>query len=173
MGYALFPFREDHLEDFVVNTTWIVIADGAQACSYQYQGPYQPLSVVEGSQLRHVNEPTRNLVSSRPGRAHGYGSSSPRSAVEPSTDAHRHQKAVFARELGNFLEQHINEFDDLIIAAPAKVLGDIRHLAPRRVLQKVRHELDKELTKIPPQELPKYFDSVLNIAGSLSPRIPI
>jgi protein required for attachment to host cells len=155
-----------------MNVTWIVVADGVQACSYQYHGPNRPFSVVEGSQLQHVNEPTRNLVSSRPGRAHGSGSSSPRSAMEPSTDAHRHEKKVFARELAGFLEQRIDEFDDLIIAAPAKMLGDINQSSSNRIQQKVRHKLDKQLTKVPAQDLPKYFESVLNIAGSLTPRTP-
>jgi protein required for attachment to host cells len=155
-----------------MNVTWIVVADGVQACSYQYQGPNRPFSVVEGSQLQHLNEPTRNLVSSRPGRAHGSGASSPRSALEPSSDAHRREKEIFARELGNFLERRIDEFDDLIIAAPAKMLGDFHQSTSHRVLQKVRHQVGKELTKVPPQDLPKYFESVLNIAGSLTPRTP-
>jgi Protein required for attachment to host cells len=152
-----------------MNTTWIVVADGTKACSYEYQGPSRPLNLVAGSQLQHLNEPSRNLVSSGPGRRSNFGTGQT-SSMDPSSDPQRHEKAVFARKVGSFLEQRIEEFDDLVLVAPAKVLGDLRQMAPPRVLQKVSRELSKELTNLPAQELPRHLESVLNIDGNANPR---
>ena len=151
-----------------MNTTWIVVADGTKACSYQYRGPNRALAVVEGSQLQHVNEPARNLVTSPPGRLFDNGPNQ-RSALE-TTDPKRHEKEVFARRVGSFLEQRIEEFDDLVLVAPAKMLGDLRQIVPQRVMKKVTQELDKELANLPPQELPRHLTTVLNIDANANER---
>src|SRR5690606_19401919 len=107
--------------------------------------------------------PSRNLVTSGPGRRHNYGTGGQTSSMNQQTDPKRHEKAVFAREVGSFLEQHIEEFDDLVLVAPAQVLGDFRQTAPERVLEKVSIELNKELANVPAQELPKHLGCVLNM----------
>lgn len=145
-----------------MNRKWIMIADGAKAGVYAYQGPHNKLAPVDGGRLQHVNEPSRELVTTKRGRMPDNGPGQ-RSALERPTDPHEHEKHIFARELAAFLEERLDEFDTLIIAASPNVLGDLRQLLPDTVKAKISAELDKDLTNIPEPELPQHLQDVLNI----------
>lgn len=145
-----------------MKTTWIVIADGAKADFYAYEGPTRPLKLIEDGQLSHINEPSRELVTTERGRMKG-NSLGQRSAIERSTDPHEYEKFKFAREISAFLSQREQEVDCLVIAAAPRMLGDLRRLLPDAVQAKVTAELSSNLTNIPLQELPRHLQSVLNI----------
>lgn len=146
-----------------MNRKWIMIADGAKASFYSYEGPHNKLAPVDGGCLQHVNKPSRELVTTKRGRMPDNGPGQC-SALERPTDPHEHEKYLFARKLAAFLEKRLDEFDMLIIAASPNVLGDIRQLLPETVKAKVSSELNKNLTNIPPTELPRHLQDVLNIA---------
>lgn len=142
--------------------TWIVVADGAKAQLYRYQGPKAPLERIDDGELQHVNELSQDLVSDRPGRVF-QSASHRRSAIEPATDPKEHQKHEFARRICAYLEGYISKIDNLILVAAPKVLGDLRRLLPDALKQKVTDELSKDLTNIPAPELPRHLQGVLNI----------
>lgn len=152
--------------------TWIVIADGAKATIYAFQGPVHPLKKLKT--LEHINEPARELVSSERGRMYDKGPGG-RSAMAPATDPHEHEKQVFAREIATYLEAEVAHYDRLILAAAPKMLGDIRQHLPDKVKNKIRDELDKDLTNIREQDLPEHLQPVLNIethVSNLSASVP-
>jgi protein required for attachment to host cells len=144
------------------NNTWILIADGAKAMVYQYNGPNNKLSLVEGGELNHVNELSQDLVTTKRGRMHDNGQGQ-RSALERHTDPHEHEKYVFAKEITAFLKEKENALDRLIIAAAPKFLGDLRQLLSDNIKNKISAELDKDLTNVPVRGLPEHLQGVLNI----------
>ena len=54
-----------------------------------------------------------------------------------------------------------NDFDRLVIVAPAPMLGDLRRVLQPEVLGKVIAEVDKDLTKIPTHDVLSHIDDVL------------
>ena len=54
-----------------------------------------------------------------------------------------------------------NDFDRLVLVAPAVMLGDLRRALQPQVLEKVVAEVDKDLTKIPTHDVLAHINDVL------------
>lgn len=144
--------------------TWIVVADGGRAKIMEYNGPDSDLQVVPGSEMEQSNRQNRDIVSDDRGRAFpGKGISDARSAFEWPTDPHQYEEWKFIHEVANFLDEHINDFDRLVVAAAPRALGDLRKEISSHVQEKVYAELNKDLTKIPSQELRQHLQGVVNL----------
>lgn len=143
-----------------MQNTWILIADGAQAKCYHYQGANRPLEKIES--FSHINAPSRDLVTTKRGRMPDPGKGQ-RSAIERPTDPHEYEKHVFAKKLAIWLDAKQQNFERLIIAASPNLLGNLRQNLSDGVAQKISGQLDKDLTNIPEPDLPKHLQSVLNI----------
>lgn len=55
------------------------------------------------------------------------------------------------------------EVERLILAAPPKALGKLRHALDPETRKRVIGEIDKDLTDAPPRELPAFLGEVINI----------
>lgn len=135
-------------------TTWVLIADGARARIYEMRGAKSRLQPVEGMDFSADHRPTHELMSDRAGRvveSHG----SAHHGIEAKSDPHRELKRDFAKSLAATLDakHSAKAFDRLVIAAPAKTLGDLRDAMPASVKAVVSAEIDKDLTKTPLVEL--------------------
>jgi len=148
------------------NNTLILIADGAKAVIYKYNGPKNNLSLIKDGKFEHVNKLSQDLVTTKRGRMPDNGAGQ-RSAMDRPTDPHEHEKHVFAKDVADFINAKEAAFDRLIIAAAPKVLGDLRQLLSTNVANKVSAELDKDLTHIPITDLPEHLQDVLNIRKSV------
>jgi protein required for attachment to host cells len=147
-------------------TTWILIADGARARVLEQQKDYAALEpAFEGEEFTGTTAQSRQIASDRPGRSFDSGGEG-RHAMEPPTDPQRHAKFEFARELAEHLEKAANErrFERLVLVAAPQALGDLRDLLPKAVRARVIAEIDKDLTKVPRQELGKHLAQALKLA---------
>ena len=147
-------------------TTWILIADGARARVLAQEKDFAALEpALEEEELTGTTAQSKEIASDRPGRSFDSGGEG-RHAMEPPTDPQRHAKYEFARELAQHLEKAANEhrFDRLVVVAAPKALGDLRALLPKTVQGKIAAEIDKDLTKVPRQELGKHLAHVLKMA---------
>lgn len=129
--------------------TWVLIADGEKALFLRNDLDEQTpdLNVVA---LKHQdNPPDHDQGTNRPGRKadHGMGQTS---ALE-ETDWHQLAKERFAAEVANMLYQrsHAGEFDEIILIAPPRTLGELREKLHQEVRDKVVAELPKTLTNRP------------------------
>jgi protein required for attachment to host cells len=136
-----------------IREVWVVVADGAKARFYatnddisalQAVGPSIAISTV--AKLR-----SRELKSDRPGRSIGSSRTGLRHAIEPKHDHHKMEKHRFTQAVSRHLERALNRqaFDDLVIVAPRRSLGELRTLLPDRVKARVQAELAKDLTRQP------------------------
>jgi protein required for attachment to host cells len=74
-----------------------------------------------------------------------------RHAIEPKHDHHKMEKHRFTQAIGRYLERALSrhEFDDLIIVAPRRSLGELRTVLPDQVKARVQAEVPKDLTRQP------------------------
>ena len=96
-----------------------------------------------------------DLKSDRPGRSFSSSRSGHRHAVEPKHDYHKLEKHKLSAAVANVLAlaRTNHDFEDLIIVAPRRSIGEIRTLLPEQVRACVREEIAKDLTKSSPEAL--------------------
>lgn len=138
------------------NLTWVVVVDGARARILAVQAGDTALTEV--SALNTVNRASRDIDADRPGRAFDRTGDG-RHAKEPKTDAHRHDKAVFAAEVAGAVNAAAGQgaFGRLVVAAPPAVLGDLRKAFDKQTSARLVAEFDKDLTHVADHELPKHL----------------
>lgn len=133
-------------------TTWVLVANGAEARVLVGTGSGKGLSVLPDAVFKGLHRSGTELFSDRPGRSydsHGQG----RHAMEPGTTAAEQEREVFLRKLAHWLGEAEGKgsFDRLVIAAAPKALGLLRRALPHAVRDKVVCELDRDLTHATPQ----------------------
>lgn len=145
--------------------TWILIADGARARVVRYEGPVEGLVPALDKDFVSVHSATRELGSDKPGRGQG-GASGSRQVFEDRVDWHTYEKHLFAVALAGELEhaQDRGAFDDLVLIAPPKALGELRMALSKKVKDCVSAELDKDLTHVPVHELKDHLKDVVRFA---------
>jgi protein required for attachment to host cells len=123
----------------------VLVSDGRRARLLRNQGtPRNPQLIIEHS-LEQVNPATRDQGSDKPGRRHGGGST--QGAIE-QTDYHQLQEERFAAEIAEMLYKlgHAGRYEDLVVVAPPKMLGDLRANFHQEVTDAVVAEVPRDLT---------------------------
>jgi protein required for attachment to host cells len=144
--------------------TWIVLADGMHARVLRQDKYGAPLVPALDRELYEpeVHKFSRDLRSDAPGRTFD-SVSSVRHAMEPRTDPKTHEKQLFARRVADLINTAAAQqsFDQLVLVAPPKTLGELRaHLDPH-AKRLVIGEVVRDLLKTPAEELPAHLTDVL------------
>ncbi|MGE3165706.1 MAG: host attachment protein [Planctomycetota bacterium] len=133
---------------------WIVVADRAGALIFASVPGAQKLELV--ATLEHPDGRLRNhdLDADAPGRSHDRHGAG-RHSVEPQQSATRHDSAKFAHEVSERLEtaRVQSRFDQLILIAPPRFLGELRAVLSDPTRGLVSHSVAKELANLPRAEL--------------------
>jgi protein required for attachment to host cells len=137
--------------------TLIVVADGARA---RFFNPSQDGKALRSSTQVDMVRPesrtkTRDLKSDKPGRAFAHAGGNRRGALEPPQDYKKVEKHRFTLELAHALNAALehHDFDQMVLVAPHRSLGELRKLLPLRVQRLVACEIGKDLTNYTPAEL--------------------
>jgi protein required for attachment to host cells len=144
--------------------TWILIADGARARVLQNSGPGKGVQQVVGCDYRTSHEADREIRADRPGRTFDSAGAG-RHAMEATSSPHRMAKDDFARALMSDLERKhaTGNFDRLLIVAPPRALGDLRHHIPGALKSVLVGEVHKDLTHVPNDELAAHIGDFLAV----------
>jgi len=133
-----------------VPNTWIVVADGARARFFSFSEDRKKLVSNRSADLvaPESRQLSHELKSDKPGRGFGSSRSGVRHAFEPTHDYHKLEKHRFTALLAETLDAACGkrEFDDLVLVAPRRSLGELRGLLSKRVQGRLRRELAKDLT---------------------------
>ena len=132
----------------------VLVGDGEKALFLRNKGDAEYLNlVVEGIQAQD-NPATSEQGTDRPGRT--FSSDGRRSALE-ETDWHRFAEERFAEEIAQTLYRraHRNDFKQLVVVVPPKVLGNLRKAFHKEVTDRIIAEVPKELTSHPVAEMEK------------------
>lgn len=130
-----------------------VIADGGRArfIERDSQGRFRTASSFESSSL---HKQSRDIATDRPGRVFESADSS-RHGIEPRLDPHEAEKRSFVdlvvTEIGR--AHAARSFDQFVLVAPPKVVGEFRRAAPATLASALKCTLQKDLTNTPDQDL--------------------
>ena len=131
---------------------WVVVADGASAQILTENADRAGFVSVRAPRILNAGAKghSRDLKSDRPGRTFNSTGLGTRHAIEPHHDNHKMEKHKFAAQLAKLLDHARlqDKFDELILVAPRRSLGELRTLLSEGVLARVRREVAKELTKV-------------------------
>ena len=138
--------------------TWVLVADGARARILESNGSGGVLSSALSFDFAASHAPSRDFGSDKPGRGQGAGGVA-QHTKPPKVDWHTFEKHLFAKELAKALEEALREcaFDDLVLVAPPKALGELRQALSADVISRVKSEIGKDLTHLSMPELGRYL----------------
>ena len=145
--------------------TWIVVADGARARFFTPSADSRKLVPARSADmvLPESRGLARDLKSDKPGRVYSSSRSGTRHALEPRHDYHKYEKHRFSASLADVLDTACGqgEFDQLVLVAPRRSLGELRTMLTKRVQSCLRQEIPKDLTNETPTSLSKRLVSLM------------
>jgi protein required for attachment to host cells len=135
----------------------VLVGDGRKALFLRNKGTPLHIKFVTERVLEQDNPPTREQGTDRPGRKPGSDGTS-RSAIE-ETDWHQLAEDRFAEEIAEALyrKAHVHAFEQLVIVAPPKVLGNLRASLHEEVTARLVAEVPKDLTGHPLPEIARHL----------------
>jgi len=136
---------------------WSVVCDGAKALILENTGDGKFPNLKTVQVLEQKDLPTHLLGADKPGRTHssaGHGSS-----AVTQTDWHNQSEQVFLTHLAQRLDADIaaGKAKSLIVVAPPRALGMIRHSYSHALRGAIRAEIDKDLVKHPVHDIEKHL----------------
>ncbi len=144
--------------------TWVVVADGAHARIFLNEGPGTGLVPALDHDLIGNRQLSHEMGSDRPGVS--FSSAGPgRNALAPHTDPHEHAKHEFIKQVAKAIKEGLNThaFEQLILVAPPKALGDLRADLDPQAAKLIKSELHKDLTHLTPHQLGEHLQDVLKV----------
>ena len=132
--------------------TLVVVADGARVRFFVPNDEATKLIPARAANMpaNDVHRFARDVKSDKPGRTFSSSGGGPRHAIEPHHDYHKLEKHKFSATLAKILEDACarGEFDQLVLIAPRRSLGELRGLLAPRVQSRIAKEIPKDLTKL-------------------------
>lgn len=140
--------------------SWFVVADGARAriLARHRDGAFEKVSEIVSAS---AHRPSREIGSDRPGRTFE-STGNGRHALTPRNDPHQHDKIEFARLIAGEVNKagDRDQFDNLVLAAPPRTLGEIKQHLTGIAAERLHFELAKDLTKLPEGELRERLSTI-------------
>jgi protein required for attachment to host cells len=127
----------------------VLVGDGRKALFLRNKGTPREVELIVEREMQQHNPDTHEQGTDRPGRKPGSDGVS-QSAIE-QTDWHDQAETRFAVEIAEMLYEmeHAHKFNELVVVAPPKMLGDLRAAFHPEVTQCVVAEVPKDLTAHP------------------------
>jgi len=146
-------------------TTWILVANGAQAKVFEHTGPGKGLRIIDELQFEQEPLQAREIMADRPGNSIGSQGARNSGGVEYSSDPVAVRERRFVENVAAELEKHVQKdaFDQLIVAAAPTALGNLRSVYSKAMKDKIMAELPKDLTNLPTPKLEAHFADTLAI----------
>jgi protein required for attachment to host cells len=137
----------------ISHDTLVLVADGRKSLFLRNEGDAEHLNLVVEDQHGHVDLADHELKAGAPGRSFA-SVGSRRSAIE-ETDYHQMEEDRFAADTAALLSKraHANGFEQLIIIAPPRTLGELRRHYDKAVESRIVAEVDKDLVNHPIDKL--------------------
>jgi len=127
----------------------VLVADGRKSLFLRNEGDEEYLNLVVEDQRAQAGLEDRDLKSDAPGRAMSQVGGRQSTMEEP--DYHQIEEDRFAKDTAALLSKRVqqSEFEQLIIVAPPRTLGELRQHYDKAVEAKIVAEIDKDLVNHP------------------------
>lgn len=135
---------------------WVVVCDGAKALILENIGDKQHPELRMRDVFEQKNPSTADQGADRPGRSHPPFSL--RSSSVNQTDWHDQAEEEFLVDLVAKLDRAVQDgtTKELVIVAPPRALGMVRRHYTPAIREALLKELDKDLVKIPIDQIEKH-----------------
>ncbi|HYJ29050.1 MAG TPA: host attachment family protein [Allosphingosinicella sp.] len=136
------------------HNSFVVVADGEKMLFFRNEGDAEyPQLIVERNR---EHEALANIDQKTDAAGRGHGAGTGRSAYE-ETDFHQLDKDRFAHETADMLKRWAlrNDFEQLVVVAPPKTLGELRKHYHKEVQKRLAAEIPKDLTNMPVKDIEK------------------
>jgi protein required for attachment to host cells len=139
---------------YLPHNSFVMVADGEKMLFFRNAGDADyPQLIVERNRAQENPDNVQHKTDEA-GRRHGVGAG--RSAYE-ETDFHQLEKDRFAHETAEMLKRWAlrNDFEQLVVVAPPKTLGELRKHYHKEVEKRLAAEIPKDLTNLPVPDIEK------------------
>ena len=125
---------------------WVLVGDGQKALFLINEGDEKFPDLRRLAVEEHKDPPSHEQGSDAPGRS--YASVGEMRSAIGQTDWHELEKERFATTIADRINKAAQSetFKQLIIVAPPKILGDLRHEFTKETKTKITAEIPKDLT---------------------------
>jgi protein required for attachment to host cells len=136
---------------------WVVVCDGAKALILENTGDGKFPNLKTVQVLEQKDLATHLVGADKPGRTHS--SAGPGSSSVTQTDWHDQSEQVFLTHLAQRLDGDIaaGKVKSMILVAPPRALGMIRHAYSHALRGAIRSEIDKDLVRLPVYQIEKHL----------------
>jgi protein required for attachment to host cells len=144
----------------VPHNSFVVVADGEKMLFFRNHGDAEfPKLEVERKRVQD-NPSAADQKTDEAGRTFDASGGAGRSAYE-ETDYHQLAEDRFAADTAELLKKRAlqNDFDNLIIVAPPRTLGELRKHYHKEVEKRLAGEIAKDLTGHPIDEIEKIISA--------------
>ncbi|MBA3677088.1 MAG: host attachment protein [Sphingosinicella sp.] len=137
----------------VPHKSFVVVADGEKMLFFRNEGDGEFLKLEVERKRVQDNPPDRDQKSDQAGRMSN--SAGPGGSSYEETDYHQLEENRFAAETAEMLKKRAlrNEFENLIIIAPPRTLGELRKHYHKEVEKRLAGEIAKDLTGHPVEQI--------------------
>ncbi|MCM8556834.1 host attachment family protein [Sphingomicrobium sediminis] len=142
----------------IANDTLVLVTDGRKLLFLRNEGDSEHMNLnVEGKERRD-DAPDRELKTDEPGSV--FSSGSPGRSSYEETDFHQLEEDRWVHDAADKVNSRAlkNDFEQLVIIAPPKALGELRPKLHKETEKRVILELDKEMTNQPLAEIEKLIN---------------
>ena len=131
----------------------VLVADGRKSLFLRNEGDAEFLNLVVEDQRAHADLADHELKSDAPGRS--FASVGARRSAIAEADYHQIEEDRFAADTAALLSKRAqaNGFEQLIIVAPPRTLGELRQHYDKATEAKILAEVDKDLVNHPIDKL--------------------
>ena len=144
----------------VPHNTMIVVADGKKMLFFRNEGDSEYPKLQMERKREQENPADRDQKTDGPGSTFDSSGGAGRSSYD-EPDYHQLEENRFAAETAEMLRKRAlrNEFEQLIIVAPPKTLGELRKHYHKEVEKRLAGEVAKDLTGHPVAEIEKILQA--------------
>lgn len=134
----------------------VMVADGEKMLFFRNEGDAEFPKLQVERKREQENLQDREMKRDDRGRTFDASGGAGRSAYE-ETDFHQLEKDRFAHETADMLKRWAlrNAYDQLVVVAPPKTLGELRKHYHKEVEKRLAAEIPKDLTNMPVEEIEK------------------
>ena len=139
----------------IPHDAYVFVGDGRKALLLRNEGDAQYPNLKTEQVFENENPPTREQGTDKPGRS--YASVGARRSAMEQADWHELDEQRFAKDIADWLLVLVREkqIEALVIAAPPKILAELRKSMHQEVEKCIIAEVDKDLTNQPVYEIEK------------------
>ncbi|MGX5711424.1 host attachment family protein [Sphingopyxis terrae subsp. ummariensis] len=139
----------------IPHDTLVLVADGRKALFLRNRGDEQQIDLRTASHREREDRKDSDIKTDAAGRSGRAPATGAFQDTMAETDFHQQEEDRFARDLSEKVNAMAlaGEFDDLVIVAPARTMGELRPLWHKEVQRRLVGEHVKEMTDRPVSDI--------------------